>query len=153
MYVENPPPSRRDFIKEEVKRNLRNSFPFVPDDRFEWVNTEFTNCNVNEFNIKKSAEKGAAEYGQYLGNANCKVFYDAIWEEYHTYAEPKLNERAGKIAAHEMGHSLYSTPNHHEKCVMTGGLLLPRITDLPDGCLQFCDQCKKQWEKRLGKFD
>jgi len=142
--VEDPP---NEFIKEEVIKHLRNSFPFLPKDRFECVNKKFTTCKKNEFNITYHEGEGMwKECGHYWSNENCEVYYDQIYVNYKDLSNPMLNKRAGKVAAHEMGHSI---SGHHEKCVM-----IPNIPDLPsDKCLQFCKRCEKKWEKILGPFD
>ena len=137
IYVEDPP---APFWIEKVKENLRNCFNFIGDERWEWTNQKFNRCNKNEFNIlPHTLVSNPGEMGFHGGNAKCWVYYENMSLKYST----RLNERAGRVAAHEMGHSY--TAWHHNNCVMVAN-----IPDLPERCEHFCDWCKAQWNTILG---
>jgi len=77
--------------------------------------------------------------GKYEGNCSCYVNYLKILHHY----DDRYCERAGRTAAHEIGHKISSW--HHSDCIM-----VRNITDLPDKCQHFCEKCKKKWWEILG---
>ena len=123
-----------------IKYYLRNCFNFLPDSRFVYAGTKFTTCRENEFNVLNTDRFGFApgEMGVSFGNAQCFIHYMNIIHNYST----GLDERAGRTAAHEMGHSIAS---HHGTCVMVSN-----VTDLPTNCQHFCGICIGKWWALLG---
>jgi predicted Zn-dependent protease len=113
------------------------------------MNTPFNWQTIkdNEFNIERDDRIIGDIVGCYAySNAHC-IFYQNLRQHYSSY----LNKRAGRVAAHEMGHTgkINGTLpwSHHSDCVMESDT----AANIDGASAYFYGNCKRKWIKLLGE--